>query len=201
MSETNKQPILSPSERDAFWKNLADLVKTALVVLVLVVITRGFILQPFIVEGSSMAPRFHTNDYLLVDKLSYRLHPVSRGDIVVFKYPYNTSVNYVKRVIGLPGETVRIDQGSVYIVNAQHPEGFKLSEPYVIDHAQTYLPSGASKAEYPVPSDSYFVMGDNRPASSDSREWSFLPKSDMIGRVIVQAFPLSQASVVKVPTY
>jgi signal peptidase I len=201
MSEPAPKLTEAKADRSAFWKNLADLVKTALVVIVLVVITRGFILQPFIVEGSSMAPRFHTNDYLLVDKLSYHFHPVSRGDIVVFKYPYNTSVNYVKRVIGLPGETVKIQDGSVYIINAQNPNGFKLNEPYVIDDAQTLLPSGASTGEYTVPSDSYFVMGDNRPASSDSREWSFLPKSDMIGRVIIQAFPLSEASILHDPTY
>jgi len=196
-----KTPDTTQAERRAFWKNLSDLVKTAIIVIILVVVTRGFILQPFIVEGSSMAPRFHTNDYLLVDKLSYHLHAVQRGDIVVFKYPYNTSVNYVKRVIGLPGETVKIDNGSVYIINAQNPNGMKLTEPYIIDNAPTVPSSGASEAQYVVPADSYFVMGDNRPASSDSREWSFLPKSDLIGRVIIQAFPLAQASVIHDPTY
>jgi len=199
--KASQEPIQNAPEQNNFWKGLADLVKTAVIVIVLVVVTRGFILQPFIVDGSSMSPRFHTNDYLIVDKISYRLHAVTRGDIVVFKYPLDTSVNYVKRVIGLPGETVRIQNGAVIIISAANPKGFTLNEPYVINHDPTTLQSGASLAEYNVPADSYFVMGDNRPASSDSRSWGFLPKSDMVGRVDVQAFPLNEASVVSDPTY
>jgi len=205
MRMSNTPPIQSPSNPDSnqttLWRGLADLVKTALVVIVLVVITRGFILQPFIVDGSSMEPRFHTNDYLLVDKISYRLHPVTRGDIIVFKYPLQTSVNYVKRVIGLPGETVKIQNGSVYIINSQYPDGLALSEPYVIDHAETLLPSGAADAQYVVPANEYFVMGDNRPASSDSRSWGFVPKDDIIGRVDVQAFPLNEFTFISDPKY
>ena len=196
------EPIQTPvPDQFDLWKFIAELVKTAVIVCVLVYVTRTFLLQPFIVEGSSMFPRFETNDYLLVDKLTYRLHDAHRGDIIVFKYPFDTSVNYVKRVIGLPGETVKITNGQVSIINSQNPNGLLLNEPYINGHVQTLLPSGASSAEYKVPDDSYFVMGDNRPASSDSREWSFMPKKDMIGRVIIEAFPFNKASIVTDPTY
>lgn len=184
------------------WRFFAEITKTILTVVVIAYLIRLFIMQPFVVEGSSMAPRFHTNDYLIVDKISYRLHEPNRGDIIVFRYPNDLSINYVKRVIGLPGETVKIEDGKVFIVNKDNPEGFQLAEDkYLADGVKTLLPSGANKSEFNVPLGQYFVLGDNRPASSDSREWGFLPDSDMIGRVIIQAYPLNKAHLVQGADY
>jgi len=185
----------------SLWKFFAELSKTVLIVVALVYITRGFFLQPFIVDGASMEPKLHTNDYLLVDKISYRFTQPKRGDVIVFKYPNDTSVNYVKRVIGLPGETIRIDNGKVYLINSANPQGLLLNEPYINNSALTLLSDGQTKEDFPVPADNYFVMGDNRPESSDSREWSYLPKKDVIGRVFLRAYPVEQISTFTDPTY
>lgn len=201
---TENRSVAASATQNDFWRFSAELIKTALIVSVLAYVIRVFVLQPFIVDGASMAPTFHTNDYLMVDKLSYRLHPAARGDIVVFKYPLDTSpnpVNYVKRIIGLPGERVRIEDGKVYIVNKDNPDGFLLDEPYINADALTTLQSGAAKAEFVVEENQYFVMGDNRPASSDSRQWGVLPKKDMIGRVVLQAFPLDRVHVIEHARY
>ena len=147
-----------------------------------------------------MFPRFQTNDYLLVDKISYRFEQPHRGDIIVFKYPGDTSINYVKRVIGLPGERVHIEAGKVSVINTASPNGTLLSEPYVSDGNITTTSSGA-KADFTVPADNYFVLGDNRQASSDSREWGMLPKNDIIGIVRVQAFPLNRISLIPHASY
>ena len=201
--EEHSPIVVTPekSEKGDFWQFSAELIKTALVVAVLAYVIRLFVIQPFIVDGSSMFPRFQTNDYLLVDKVSYRFHTPNRGDIVVFKYPLDTSVNYVKRIIGLPGETVRIQNGTVSILSGNQAQGTSLTEPYINGGAKTLLPSEAAQADFVVPTGHYFVLGDNRPASSDSREWGLLPQEDIIGKVIVQAYPLSRLHVVSAQTY
>jgi signal peptidase I len=196
MEEPVEQSTPQSAPKNDFWKSSAELVRTALIVGILAFAIRYFVLQPFIVEGSSMVPRFQTDDYLLVDKLSYRFKEPQRGDIVVFRYPFDITVNYVKRIIGLPGETIRIRSGQVFLINEAHPEGIKLAEPYINDGAQTMLPAGATEKDFVVPKDSYFVMGDNRPASSDSREWGMLPKDDLIGKVVIQAYPLDRIHLV-----
>jgi signal peptidase I len=190
-----------PKESQDAWRFGAELIRTAVVVSILAYVIRLFILQPFVVEGSSMYPRFQTNDFLIVDKLSYRFSSPQRGDIIVFKYPYDLETNYVKRIIGLPGDTVKIDNGQVSVIDDAHPEGVTLDEPYLSNGNTTTLPVSSIKNEFSVPSDKYFVLGDNRHASSDSREWGFLPKEDVIGRVIVQAYPFNRASWVSHARY
>ena len=179
----------------------AETIRTILVVVILAYILRLFVLQPFVVEGSSMQPRFTTNDYLIVDKVTYEVSPPKRGDIIVFKYPNDPSTSYVKRIIGLPGEKVVIEGGQVRIINTAHPEGFILDEhQYLSPTVQTTLPA-ISRSEFNVTTDHYFVMGDNRPASSDSRSWGLLPKENIIGRVLVQAYPLQSATIIRHATY
>ena len=189
-----------PKDQD-MWRFAAELVRTALIVSILAYVLRLFVVEPFVVEGSSMAPNFATNDFLIVDKVSYRLHDPQRGDIIVFKYPYDTSINYIKRIIGLPGETVRINDNKVTIINKANPDGFVLSEPYLASNIITALPATASKNEFVVPADSYFMLGDNRPGSSDSREWGFLPKEDIIGPVDLEAFPLNKIQIIHPARY
>lgn len=191
---TTELPALQPEHSKAsdFWRFTFELIKTAIIVGVLAYLLRLFVLQPFIVEGSSMQPEFQTNDYLLVDKFSYYIHEPKRGDIIVFRYPFNPTVNYVKRIIGLPGERVLVDKGKITIFSDAYPDGRRLTEPYLTENEATLLPSGAVRSEYVVPNDKYFVLGDNRGASSDSREWGFLPQEEVVGRVIIQAFPLGK---------
>lgn len=197
--EPEVQPTTTP--KDDIWRFFAELIKTFLIVLVVVYSLRLFVVQPFIVEGSSMFPRFHNNDYLLVDKLTYRFETPKRGDIIVFRYPGDLSVNYVKRIIGFPGETVRIEGGKVSIINAANPSGLSLNEPYINGGAETLVNNSEVRRDFIVPDDEYFVLGDNRPASSDSREWSFLPKQDIIGRVVIQAYPFDRVHLVETPSY
>lgn len=191
---TTELPTLQPEHSKAsdFWSFTFELIKTAVIVGVMAYLLRLFVLQPFIVEGSSMQPEFQTNDYLLVDKFSYHIREPKRGDIIVFRYPFNPTVNYVKRIIGLPGERVLVDKGKITIFNNTYPDGLHLTEPYLTENEETLLPSGAVRSEYVVPNDKYFVLGDNRSASSDSREWGFLPQEEVVGRVIIQAFPLGK---------
>lgn len=190
-----------PNARTDTWRFGAELIRTAVVVSVLAYLIRLFVLQPFVVEGSSMYPRFQTNDFLIVDKLSYRIGDPQRGDIVVFRYPFDPNTNYVKRIIGVPGDTVKIENGKVTIKNSAHPGGFVLEETYVSNGNSTTLPVTSTKTEYSVPEDHYFVLGDNRKASSDSREWGMLPRADVIGRVFVQAYPFNRASWVSHARY
>jgi signal peptidase I len=132
----------------------------------------------FVVDGSSMEPNFHTGQLLIVNRLAYRFGTVERGDVIVFRFPGNTADDYIKRVIGLPGETVAIRDGKVYI------DGNLLEEPYLAP--DTTLPYGG---EWVVPADSYFVMGDNRPHSSDSRSWGMLGKEYVIGKSWISYWP------------
>jgi len=156
--------------------------------IVIVVPIRLFVAQPFVVEGESMHPTFETGDYLIVDQLTYRFQEPERGDVVIFKYPNDTSVFYIKRLIGLPGETVHIDKGETSITKTDGTV-IRLDESYVIAEDATYT------LDRTLGPGQYFVMGDNRPKSSDSRAWGALPKEDIMGRAYLRLFPASELGV------
>jgi signal peptidase I len=169
------------------WKGLLKDLFTLVVLIVVVVIPiRLFIISPFIVDGESMHPTFEHLDYLVVDELVYRFVSPARGDVIVFRYPGNLSVFYIKRVIGLPGETVAIQHGNVSITTTAG-ETLVLTEPYIVNEDATYTKSVTLGHE------EYFVMGDNRPNSSDSRVWGVLPLADIIGRVDLRLLPVAHA--------
>ncbi len=170
------------------WKGLLkDLFTLALLIVVVVIPIRLFVASPFVVDGESMHPTFENLDYLIVDELVYDFHAPARGDVIVFRYPGNPSIFYIKRIIGLPGETVSINHGIVTITT---PAGttFTLPEPYIVNEDATYT------KKVTLNSGEYFVMGDNRPNSSDSRVWGPLPRQNIIGRVDVRLLPLSRSS-------
>lgn len=168
-------------EETSFWKEFVKL----LVIAVLIVIPfRLFIAQPFIVEGASMDPTFENGQYLIVDEFTYHFNTPERGTVLVFKYPKDPKKYFIKRVIGLPGEEVRIKDGKVTIVNENNPEGILLDEPYI---KFTREDSGT----YNLGEEEYFVMGDNRAGSADSRLWGALPEKNIIGRPIFRLWPLS----------
>jgi signal peptidase I len=180
----------APSPRKAIWLSIVEwgiLIASALIIALLI---KTFLFQAFYIPSESMSPTLEKNDRVLVNKLSYKMHPVHRADIVVFKAPEGVSPDVkdlVKRVIGLPGETVegRSDH-HVYI------DGKKLDEPW--------LPKGLGTNPFPkykVPPSSYFVMGDNRPNSNDSRLFPthFIKKSDIVGRVFVRIWPLNRIDI------
>ncbi len=165
---------------------LKEIITLVILAVLIVVPIRVFIAQPFVVEGLSMYPTFDDKDYLIVDELSYRFHAPARGDVIIFRYPGNPSVFYIKRVIGLPGEQVSIREGIVTVTKASG-ENLTLTEPYVVAEDATYTDTTT------LGPDQYFVMGDNRPKSSDSRVWGPLPKDDIIGRAYVRVYPFGDA--------
>ncbi|MDO8569189.1 MAG: signal peptidase I [bacterium] len=162
--------------------SLKELVKLILLSFLIVVPFRIYIAQPFIVDGASMDPTFETGDYLIVDELTYHFRTPERGSVLIFKYPKDPSKSFIKRVIGLPGEKVSISDGQITIINVKNPEGFILDEPYV-------ELSKKDSADYILGVEEYFVLGDNRLASLDSRIWGPVPENNIIGRPIIRFFP------------
>ncbi len=169
------------NERENFWKELGKLILLALVI---VIPFRLYVAQPFIVDGESMDPTFKTGHYLIVDEVSYRFTEPERGSVIVFKYPKDPKKQFIKRIIGLPRETVSLTNGVVTIINSENPEGFLLDEPYVVFKKDDTLKHTLGEGEY-------FVMGDNRARSADSRIWGALPEANIIGRPIVRLYPPS----------
>ncbi len=170
------------------WKGLLkDLFTLALLIVVVVIPIRVFVVSPFIVDGESMHPTFENLDYLIVDELVYDFRAPARGEVIVFRYPSNPSIFYIKRIIGLPGETVSINRGVVTIIRADG-SALTLAEPYIVNDDATYT------KDVSLNTGEYFVMGDNRPNSSDSRIWGSLPTKDIIGRVDFRLLPISKSS-------
>lgn len=168
------------------WKGLLkDLFTLVLLIVVVVIPIRIFIISPFVVDGESMHPTFGNLDYLVIDEILYDFKAPARGDVVVFRYPINPSVFYIKRVIGLPEETVSIDHGVITIISATG-EKTALSEPYIVNEDATYT------KDVTLNPGEYFVMGDNRPNSSDSRSWGPLPKKNIVGRVDLRLLPVGK---------
>jgi signal peptidase I len=153
--------------------------------LLMVFLVRSFIAQPFVVNGASMEPTFHTNEYLIVDQLSYELGTPHRGEVIIFKYPLIPSRYFIKRVIALPGETIKISGTKVEIKRVGSEEFETLEEPYVEFQKESFV-------EMVLKEDEYFVMGDNRMASLDSRSWGPLKESFVVGKAFVRLFPPSK---------
>ncbi len=165
-----------------------ELLKFALLALCIVIPVRLFVAQPFIVSGESMVPTFENGQYLIIDELTYHLHTPKRGDVIVFRYPKDTTQFFIKRIIGLPGDTVHLSDVGMSVTRADGSE-VTLDEPFVVNHG-----NGGTR-DYVVPADNYFVMGDNRPESSDSRSWGFLPRKNIVGRVFVRVLPFQTLSL------
>ncbi len=174
-----------------------DLVKIITISLAIIIPFRLIIAEPFVVSGSSMLPNFHDRDYLIVNRLTYREHLPKRGDVIVMKYPKDNRQYFIKRIIGLPGESVSLVNGKVKISNANNPAGFVLEE--------SYLPAETPTLGKPGPttlgSEEYFVLGDNRTASSDSRVWGILPKSDIVGKAWLRVFPFKTFGFIPSASY
>jgi signal peptidase I len=175
-----------------------DFVKIVLIALVIIIPIRYFVFQPFIVSGSSMEPNFQDGQYLVIDELTYHFREPRRGEVVVMRYPRDPKQYFIKRVIGLPGEKIQIDNGKVTIYNDANPEGVALDESYLPNQGLTYphdtVLVGGSKT-ITLGKDEYFMMGDNRLASSDSRDWGPLPSEDLVGKTFIRALPLTEFKV------
>ncbi|KKQ76116.1 MAG: Signal peptidase I [Parcubacteria group bacterium GW2011_GWC1_38_6] len=174
------------------WESL----KIIIVALLIVVPVRYFLFQPFFVIGQSMVPNFNEGDYLIVDEISYRFVGPQRGDVIVFKYPENPTQRYIKRIIGLPGETLEIKNGKIEIVPVSSAQ-ITLDESAYL----SYSVETAGDINIALGHNEYFVLGDNRPLSSDSRKWGTLPRENIIGKVFLRAWPVSVFAHIESPSY
>lgn len=172
-----------------FW----EVVKIVVVALAIIIPVRYYLFQPFFVKGASMEPTFNDGDYVLIDEITFRFREPQRGEVIVFRSPQVHSQFYIKRVIGLPGEQVQIKNSRVTIFNAQNPKGFVLDESFYLD--PDVLTIGNLKEK--VGSNEFFVLGDNRLHSSDSRLWGAVNKTLVTGRVLLRAWPLNQITKFK----
>lgn len=166
-----------------------EIIRFSIIALIIVVPIRMFIAQPFIVSGASMEDTFQSGEYLIVDQVSYYLEDPRRGDVIVFRYPRDPAKFFIKRIIGVPGDTIIIETGTVKIKNEANPDGFLLDEPYVS------AMNGHDSIVEELGEREYFVMGDNRDASSDSRSWGVLQKDRIIGRAFLRLFPPSELAL------
>lgn len=186
---------------------ILEIIKIFLLALIIIIPIRVFLFQPFFVQGASMEPNFENSQYLIVNEFGYKKTEVGIGEnilftvspfkelerqeVIVFRYPKNPSQFFIKRVIGLPGEKIEIKDNKVVIYNDENPEGFVLDEKgYLAENVKT---SGG--ATMTLEEDEYFVMGDNRNFSSDSRSWGPISEGDIIGKAFIRAWPLDKISI------
>lgn len=172
---------------------LLELLKIAILAVIAIGLVRYFLFKPFYVKGQSMEPTFEERDYLIIDELSYRFREPKRGDVIVFEY-HPSNDNYLKRVIGLPGERVKVEANKVIIYNEENPKGMVLSEDYLIEET-------AGSVNVTLGTNQYFVMGDNRGASFDSRRFGAIDGDDIVGRVWIRGWPFSRVSAFGAPIY
>lgn len=171
--------------RKIFWENL----EMIFIAILIVVPIRYFLIQPFIVNGSSMEPNFHTQDYLIIDELTYRFRDPERYEVVVFRAPSHPNQYYIKRVVGLPFETIDIKNGQIIITDTTG-DSFPLQEDFLPNESIT-----AGSLELTLSEKQYFVLGDNRLASYDSRNWGPVGEDLIIGRVWLRLWPFQKIFV------
>lgn len=174
---------------------ILEIAQIVAIALVIVVPIRYFVFQPFIVRGASMEPNFHNGDYLIVDELTYRFRSPARGEVIVFDYPQDPSQRFIKRIIGLPQETIALEGNQIVVTDKQ---GNQL----ILDE-NTYLTDSLwlGKKTVTLAKEEYFVMGDNRSHSFDSRRWGPVKEREIIGRAVLRAWPLDGLAALGAPSY
>lgn len=185
----------SASFMKKFFLFVWEITKVVAISLAIILPVRYFLIQPFYVKGASMEPSFHDHEYLIIDEISYRFEEPQRGQVVVFRYPRNPQEYFIKRIIGLPDEKIQIKNGEIKIFNAEYPEGFMLDERYLLTDLATYDQYDQNEAPIIIGPDEYFVLGDNRNASKDSRSFGPVNKSLITGKVLFRGWPLSKIMI------
>ncbi len=189
MNEEKNDLLASENpKKSKFQAILKEVFIFAIIAFGIVLPFRVYIAEPYLVDGRSMDPTFATGDYLIVDKLSYRIGKPERNSVVVLKYPKNTDKSFIKRIVGLPGDRVIIKDNVVTIINSENPDGFVVDGSYV-----THTSTGSYETE--LDDDEYYVLGDNRAESFDSRFWGPLEKKYIIGKPIIRLFPFNKIDI------
>jgi signal peptidase I len=174
---------------------VVEIVQIVVLAAAIIIPIRFFLVQPFYVRGASMEPSFYDREYLLIDEISYRFSKPDRGDVIVFRYPRDTSEFFIKRIIGLPGDTVDVKNGKVIVTNELNSGGVILEEEYT-DHVATF-----NETHVKLNPDEYFLLGDNRSASLDSRNFGPVKREYIVGKVWIRGLPISTFSVFEGPAY
>jgi signal peptidase I len=188
-TEFSKYLPQADAPKRSFRAEAWETIRFILIALAVVIPIRAYIAQPFIVSGASMDPTFATGQYLIIDEVSYRVNDPARGDVVIFKYPKNPKQYFIKRVIGLPGETVLVNgEGKVFIKETGAETLTSIKEPYV-----KFTKSDA--VELTLKENEYFVMGDNRAGSYDSRAWGPVSRDLIVGKAFVRLFPFTDTTI------
>lgn len=199
MFDAGREQILSDGQnsRQSFFLFAVELLKIAFISLAIIIPVRYFLIQPFYVKGASMEPSFHDNEYLIINEIGYRVNEPKRGDIVVFKYPKDPTQYFIKRIIALPGERIVIKDGDVRIYNAQKPDGA------VLDESEYLLPGvkTGGETDLTLEKGEYFVMGDNRDFSMDSRMFGSIETKSIIGKAMLRGWPLDKLTYFETPYY
>ncbi|EKD23852.1 MAG: hypothetical protein ACD_81C00165G0003 [uncultured bacterium] len=180
----------------SFLYALREIIEIVLVAVLVVFGVRTFLVQPFLVSGASMEPNFHGGDYILINELSYRFREPERGEVVVFRYPGDEKTFFIKRVMGLPGERIVVTDGELYVYSEENAEGKLITEGYLPRDLRT-----VGEKDITLATGEYFVMGDNRDASFDSRQWGALKRDEIIGSVWVRLWPLNKVMAFEKPSY
>lgn len=193
MTEEESQIPQIPSTKSEVLAFVWETIKVVVISLAIILPIRYYLVQPFFVKGASMEPNFEDGDYLLVNEISYRFSVPERGDVIIFRYPLDHSQFFIKRIIGLPSETLSIKDNTVTIYNKDKPGGFVLDESYLASEQKT-LGDSVIKLD----DNEYFVLGDNRLQSSDSRRWGPVNKSLITGKAFLRPWPITK--IIKVPS-
>ncbi len=188
---------LLPTFSKSLLSFVTEIVKVVLISVAIIAPIRYFLIQPFYVKGASMEPNFHDNEYLIIDEISFRFRQPARGEVVVLKNPRGEKDFYIKRIIGLPGDRVVIQNDTIQIFNVQYPDGVALNERAYL--SPTVRTSG--DLDLNLQKDQYFVLGDNRPASLDSRAFGFVTRSEIVGRTWIRAWPPGKMRAFSAPVY
>ncbi len=173
-----------------------EIVEIVLIALIAVFVIRNFLVQPFLVNGASMEPNFSSGDYLIIDEISYRFREPQRGEVIVFRYPGDESTYYIKRIIGLPEERIIVKNGKIAVINKDNPDGIFIEEKYLPSVAET-----PGDNDVVLNENEYFVLGDNRNYSFDSRSWGNLKESEIVGVVRLRLWPFNKVMAFEKPAY
>lgn len=180
-----------------------EIAETAILAILIFLALYLFLVRPHQIRGDSMLPNFHNGEYLLTEMVSYNLlkKEPQRGEVIVFRSPEQPNLDFIKRIIALPGEKVKLQNGKVFIINKENPEGFLLVENYLEEGTATEGRRTIKEGELFKTGEGYVVMGDNRERSSDSREWGVIGKESIIGRVWLRYWPPEAVTLIKPALY
>ncbi len=203
MNTLSQEQNLEKEKKHSFFLSLInfilEIVKIVVISLIIVIPVRYFLIQPFYVKGASMEPNFYDYEYLIIDEISYRFNEPRRGEVIVFRNPLNSRQYFIKRTIALPGERIKIAEGEIIIFNQEYPEGKKLDE-------NSYLPfidvqGTLGQIDMTLKDEEYFVLGDNRNSSLDSRSFGPVNRRDVIGKVWIRGWPFDRFKFFYAPIY